>query len=111
MHLIVQEERKRKAEELAKPEVNPEVHTQISPQTLAGSVPTIEVEESDAQPKKKQKTAEEDEVQVVFHVPMVPDYQGRTWLSPPSHLKPDQDSKSYLPKKAIHTWYVIKEHQ
>lgn len=79
--------------------------------------PTIEVDEvglcfaqlfitnkTGTHPKKKQKMTDEEEPQVVFHVPMVPDYQGRTWLAPPSHLKPDQDTKSYLPKKAVHTW-------
>jgi pre-mRNA-processing factor 17 len=79
-----------------------------------------QIEEQEQQ-KKKQKTTEapaqasdatEEAVQTeqggysVLHLEQERDYLGRTFIHPPSHLKPKsyRDLRAFLPKKWIHTW-------
>ncbi|KYQ88922.1 WD40 repeat-containing protein [Tieghemostelium lacteum] len=39
-----------------------------------------------------------------FHGDTKRDYMGRSWVEPPSDLKPDQEVNSYIPKRMVHTW-------
>jgi pre-mRNA-processing factor 17 len=44
-----------------------------------------------------------------MHIEEETDYMGRTWVDPPSHMKPwdgrgESTVKCFLPKKRIHTW-------
>jgi len=64
--------------------------------------------------KKKRKTTDDDEEEEMeesseFHGTQLLDYQGRSYVSPPSTLKPYTDAKCYIPKKNIHTWYGHKK--
>eukprot|EP01125_Pyxidicula_operculata_P010466 TRINITY_DN3440_c0_g1_i1.p1 TRINITY_DN3440_c0_g1~~TRINITY_DN3440_c0_g1_i1.p1 ORF type:complete len:524 (+),score=126.78 TRINITY_DN3440_c0_g1_i1:44-1573(+) len=59
-----------------------------------------------AEPDAKKQKLEDFEPSATLHIDAeaaAPDYQGRTWVDPPSHLKPD-DHQCYLPKRRIHTW-------
>lgn len=53
--------------------------------------------------KKKTDGVETFETKTIFHGTELRDYQGRSFVDPPSDLPPAPD-KSYLPKKCIHTW-------
>lgn len=55
------------------------------------------------------KSADDDEIEPetsIFHGETLYDYQGRSYVSPPSSLKVNaaEDMKCYLPKQQIHTW-------
>ena len=56
---------------------------------------------------EKEKVVEEERAKEmstsVFHGEQFRDYLGRTFISPPSELKPKEHS-CFAPKKAIHTW-------
>ena len=40
----------------------------------------------------------------VFHGSSLKDYQGRSWLHPPSELRADEEHECFIPKKWVHTW-------
>lgn len=40
----------------------------------------------------------------ILHIKQIADYQGRTFISPPSHLKAGAVPQAFLPKKWVHTW-------
>jgi len=61
------------------------------------------VRKAESEVKAKDEEANHGEVQSIFHGKKERDYQGRTWLDPPSELKP-RDLQSYLPKESVHTW-------
>jgi len=67
-----------------------------------------ESDETIIEPSTKKRKIEEIEAQGVFHGDIEIDYQGRSWIEPPSYIKPYKggvaDFKCYLPKKRIHTW-------
>jgi len=44
------------------------------------------------------------EEQSIFHGDAEKDYQGRTFLDPPSDLPNDTDHQCFLPKKCVHTY-------
>lgn len=60
------------------------------------------------QTEKKRRIVHEEEEEAEesseFHGTQLYDYQGRSYVSPPSTLKPYTDGKCYIPKKQIHTW-------
>ncbi|KAL6041831.1 Pre-mRNA-processing factor 17 [Balamuthia mandrillaris] len=55
-----------------------------------------EEEEGEEKSKKPKETS-------IFHGESLTDYLGRTYISPPSHLRPTEHD-CYIPKKLIHTW-------
>lgn len=46
-----------------------------------------------------------DKTTTKFHGKEEKDYLGRSWVVPPSDVKPVDDPHNYLPKKCIHKWY------
>ncbi|KAL9643481.1 hypothetical protein ABK040_010095 [Willaertia magna] len=56
---------------------------------------------------EKKTTTEGQEGYSIYHLHREEDYQGRTFMSPPSHLKPLDytEKKAVLPKKLIHTYH------
>jgi pre-mRNA-processing factor 17 len=65
-----------------------------------------QLEEIEALKKPKKETPKEERVQAksIFHGSEMRDYLGRSFIEPPSHLKPDLEHENFMPKKAIHTW-------
>ena len=63
-------------------------------------------EEEEAEDKDNKKPKKEKEViqaKSIFHGTELKDYLGRSYVDPPSHIKP-ADHHCFLPKKLIHTW-------
>jgi pre-mRNA-processing factor 17 len=60
--------------------------------------------QEDEEPEIEEETPAAAEERTVFHGEEERDYQGRTYLSPPSELK-NMPHDCYLPKKLVHTWY------
>lgn len=54
--------------------------------------------------KKKKKKAEKGDEYSVFHGNSLYDYQGRTYLSPPSNLRAGAFHECFMPKKLLHQW-------
>ena len=46
------------------------------------------------------------ETKTKFHGKEEKDYLGRSWVIPPSDIKPVDDPHCFLPKKCIHKWYL-----
>ncbi|EFC46276.1 predicted protein, partial [Naegleria gruberi] len=67
-----------------------------------GKLPEIAFNE---ETEKKTSTEGKDGYSI-YHLSTDVDYQGRSFISPPSHLKPCEytEKKSVLPKKCIHTY-------
>jgi pre-mRNA-processing factor 17 len=63
-------------------------------------------EEEDKDNKKPKKEKEIIQAKSVFHGTELRDYLGRSYVDPPSHIKP-APHHCFLPKKLIHTWYFI----
>lgn len=49
-----------------------------------------------------------DKTKTKFHGKEEKDYLGRSWIVAPSDVKPVDNPHSYLPKKTIHKWYVVR---
>jgi len=58
--------------------------------------------------KKKQRQDDEDKRHAiessVFHAASMLDSLGRSWLTPPTSLKPIPPERCFVPKKQLHTW-------
>lgn len=66
-----------------------------------------EQEEKRTKEAEEKKTKVEDpsfETKTIFHGTDLYDYQGRSFVDPPTELVTNPPDKSYLPKKCIHTW-------
>ena len=46
------------------------------------------------------------ETKTKFHGKEEKDYLGRSWVIPPSDVKPVDNPHCFLPKKCIHKWYL-----
>ncbi|KAH3762606.1 pre-mRNA-processing factor 17 [Pelomyxa schiedti] len=84
--------------------------TQDSAQTTTATTPAKSTETSSKPPTADpantpppQPQGEKKEITSIFHLPELYDYQGRTFMMPPTDLKP-YPHKCFLPKKWIHTW-------
>lgn len=67
--------------------------------------------EPEKKKEKKEKSEREEKEEYIeppnkttYHLKDLFDYQGRSFIHPPSDLKPDQISQNFLPKKKIHTF-------
>lgn len=75
---------------------------------------SVKSSEADDKQKKSEKDEEDEgnpirekevrEVSSVFHGKETRDYMGRSFVDPPSHLKPSAEHECFMPKKIIHTW-------
>jgi pre-mRNA-processing factor 17 len=61
-----------------------------------------DAEEDDGMGGKRPKAAAPTE-RTLFHGDSVHDYQGRTYMSPPSELRPEEHS-CHIPENLVHTW-------
>ena len=62
-----------------------------------------EGKEGEQEEEEEEEDTQSHEEKSVFHGESMVDYQGRSFLSPPSHLK-SMPHQCYLPKKLLHTW-------
>jgi len=106
-----QKEKKRKVKE---PEVeNDGIPLEVDSELIEKPMESNEVTKEDDKPipKKQRREIEIEDTDLTeeivptaeMHIDTAPDYLGRTWIDPPSHLK-QADHVCYTPKKTIHTW-------
>eukprot|EP01128_Nolandella_sp_AFSM9_P010776 TRINITY_DN74_c0_g1_i2.p1 TRINITY_DN74_c0_g1~~TRINITY_DN74_c0_g1_i2.p1 ORF type:complete len:542 (+),score=120.92 TRINITY_DN74_c0_g1_i2:663-2288(+) len=98
--------RKRKAPQVEMPAPASETKKKEVQLDAEGN-PIVEEEEEGEEgagdlPKKRAKVVWSPKA--IFHAGERVDYMGRTWIAPPTHLKPSTDHECFLPKKVIHTW-------
>eukprot|EP01124_Arcella_intermedia_P003990 TRINITY_DN1225_c0_g1_i1.p1 TRINITY_DN1225_c0_g1~~TRINITY_DN1225_c0_g1_i1.p1 ORF type:complete len:537 (+),score=103.91 TRINITY_DN1225_c0_g1_i1:153-1613(+) len=96
-YVFRQKEKKRKKEEVLETETTEKEEGNEDGQNKKQKIETEEDDiNEDAANDKNLPTSE-------IHIDAAPDYQGRTWIDPPTHLKPNEHV-CYTPKKKVHTW-------
>ena len=97
-----QEQLQRRKEKLAKETPVDENDAKKRKKEVGGVLPEIPF---DSEVERKTITEGQD-AYCVYHLPRNMDYQGRTFVVPPSHLKPCDfsEKRSVVPKKLIHTY-------
>jgi pre-mRNA-processing factor 17 len=101
--------KKRKKDELdgAKPSQATNVEGEIKEVTMVKHESDGDKDEEnpvdDGNTTKKSKKIEY-KATCIKHFKTDRDYQGRTWVDPPSHLKAGKEHDCYLPKKMAHNW-------
>ena len=76
------------------------------PELTAEQTAAVEAKAEAERKKRQARDAEEGEAmeeRSVFHGGTTHDYQGRSWVVPPSDVKEDEH-ECYIPKQWVHTW-------